>query len=382
MKKLLILLLATAMLFMVGCSSKNETNGTNEEVAQTEEQTAETTNPVEALGLDYKTGLADNGFYVDVKAADHIEMVEYDNISIPSDVHVITEEIVQLNIDGILANFETANQVIDRAVVDGDTVNIDYVGSVDGVEFEGGSTGGNGTEVTIGVTSYIDDFLAQLIGHTPGESFDIEVTFPDNYNAEELSGKDAVFAITLNYISETVAPELTDAFVSENLAAEFNSNTVEEFRTYVAEELKANAILVYIQNYLAAEFVVTSVPEDVLAFQQTIMQNYYKMSAAQYNVTIDEYLVSYVGYETLEALTEASQEEIAQTSQFALIIQAVAEDADLAVTDENLKAYFEKFTGDEDYSRFEELYGIPYLKKSVLQEVVLDFLVSNATLEQ
>ncbi|MBI9010600.1 MAG: FKBP-type peptidyl-prolyl cis-trans isomerase [Clostridiales bacterium] len=380
MKKLLVLLLATTMLFTVGCSSKNDTNVTNE-VAQNEE-TTETESPLDALDLDYSTGLSDNGHYSNVKASDFVEMVEYMNISIPSEVHMITEEIVQLNIDSIIANFVTTSEVMDREVVDGDTVNIDYVGSVDGVEFEGGSTGGNGAEVTIGVTSFIDDFLAQLIGHTPGESFDIEVTFPENYGAEELSGKDAVFAITLNSIIETVTPELTDAFVSENLATEFKSNTVEEFRTFVADELKANAIEVYIQNYLSNEFVVTSVPEDVLTYQQTIMQNYYKMSAAQYNMTLDEYLISYVGYETIEALTEASQEEIARTSQYALIVQGVAEDANLVVTEENLKAYFVKFTGEEDYSRFEELYGISYLKKSVLQEIVLDFLVSNAILEQ
>ncbi len=381
MKKLLVLLLATTMLFTVGCSSKNDTNATNE-IAQTEEQTTETENPFVALDLDYSTGLADNGFYSNVEAADYVEMVEYKNISIPSDVHMITEEIVQLNIDSILANMATTTQIMDRAVVDGDTVNMDYVGSVDGVEFENGNTGGNGTEVTIGVTNYIDDFLVQLIGHTPGESFDIEVTFPENYGAEELSGKDAIFAITLNSISETVTPELTDAFVSENLAEDFKSNTVEEFRTFIADELKANAIEVYIQNYLSEEFVVASVPEDVLTYQQTIMQNYYKMSAAQYDMTLEEYLITYIGHESIEALTEASKEEITQTSQFALVIQGVAEDANLEVTDEDLKAYFVKFTGDEDFSRFEEIYGMSYLKKSVLQEIVMEYLVSNATLEQ
>ena len=96
------------------------------------------------------------------------------------------------------------NEVTDRAVKDGDTLNIDYVGTVDGVAFEGGSTDGKGTQVTIGVTSYIDDFLEQLIGHRPGETFDIEVTFPDPYeNNPDLAGKDAVFTVTVNHIVET-----------------------------------------------------------------------------------------------------------------------------------------------------------------------------------
>lgn len=385
MKKLLILLLVTTMFFTVGCSSKNETNESNQieeqvtDVQVTEEQVTE--NPFEALELDYTTGLSDNGFYSDIEASEYVSMIEYENISIPSDVHLITEEIVQLNIKNILSNFETKNQVMDRAVVDGDTVNIDYVGSVDGVEFAGGSTGGNGTEVTIGVTSYIDDFLAQLIGHTPGESFDIEVTFPENYSSAELSGKDAVFAITINSIIETVTPELTDSFVSENLANDFDSTTVAEFSNFVASELKENAILVYIQNYLAEEFEVTSIPEEVLNYQQTIMQNYYIMSAAQYDVPVEEYLASTVGYDSLEALALASQEEIARTSHFSLIIQGIAKDANIQVAEKDLNDYFKKFTGSEDYSQFEKIYGIPYLKKSVLQEVVLDYLVNSAVLE-
>lgn len=381
MKKLLIVLLATAMLFTVGCSGKNEANVMNEEVA-TDEQTAETINPVEELGLDYTTGLADNGFYLNVKASDYVEMVEYNNILIPSDVHMISEETVQYNIDGILADFAKMAEVMDRAVVDGDTVNIDYVGSVDGVEFNGGSTGGNGTEVTIGVTSYIDDFLAQLIGHTPGESFDIEVTFPEDYSSEELSGKDAVFAITINSISETISPDLTDEFVSENLAENYNSTTVLEFRTFIQSELKTNAVEGFVQNYLITNFVVSSVPEDVLNYQKKIMENYYRVSAVQYNVTLEEFLTNYVGYETLEEVLEASVEQIDLTSQITLIIQAIAEDADISVTDDKLKNYFIKYTDSEDYSQFEKIYGISYLKNSILQNIVLDYLVSNATLEK
>lgn len=123
--------------------------------------------------------------------------------------------------------------------MDGDTVNIDYVGSVDGVEFENGSTQNMGTSVTIGVTSYIDDFLEQLIDRLPGENFDIEVTFPDPYpNNPDLSGKDAVFNVTINYITETVAPELTDEFISENLTATYGWTTVEEIREEFSKDLK------------------------------------------------------------------------------------------------------------------------------------------------
>ena len=87
-------------------------------------------------------------------------------------------------------------------IEDGDTVNIDYVGSIDGVEFEGGSTNGAGTDLTIGSGLYIDDFEEQLIGAHPGDSVEVNVTFPDDYQQEDLQGKDALFQVTINGIYE------------------------------------------------------------------------------------------------------------------------------------------------------------------------------------
>ncbi|MBI9012908.1 MAG: trigger factor [Clostridiales bacterium] len=378
LKKIFVLMLVATTLLAIGCTSKDESNITDNDVSQN----LDTVNPIEDFDLDYSTGLDENGFFTNLKAVDYVELVEYDKISVPSEAHIIPDDIVQANIDNILSNFTTTSEVTDRAVVDGDTVNIDYVGSVDGVEFEGGSTGGNGTNVTIGVTSYIDDFLEQLIGHNPGESFDIEVTFPEDYGTEDLNGKNAIFAITINNISETVVPELTDEFVAENLSSTYESNTVEELRTLVKSDLKDNAVKGYIQDYLLTNTVVSSIPEEVLQYQQTIMENYYKMSAVSYGMTLEEFLASYVGYDSVEALMEASAEQLDVSSQFALVIQAIAEDASIAVTDEALSAYFIKYTGSEEYEEFEEIYGLPYLKNSILQETVLDYLVENAELVQ
>ena len=87
-------------------------------------------------------------------------------------------------------------------VEDGDTVNIDYVGTVDGVEFDGGSTEGMGTDLVIGSGSYNDDFEEQLIGAHPGETVEVNVTFPDDYYSTDMAGKDAVFTVTINGIYE------------------------------------------------------------------------------------------------------------------------------------------------------------------------------------
>lgn len=87
-------------------------------------------------------------------------------------------------------------------VKDGDTVNIDYVGKIDDVAFDGGSTDGNGTDLVIGSGSYIDNFEEQLIGAHPGDKVEVKVTFPDDYQATDLAGKEAVFDVTVNGIYE------------------------------------------------------------------------------------------------------------------------------------------------------------------------------------
>ena len=389
-KKLFIVMLALSTLLAVGCSSQNNesTNAPTNEVTneETNEATNETTSDTEATEeatveeIDYSAGLNEGGFITDLNATDFVQLPDYNNIAVPNEVHTISDDVVLANIDGILANFLSQEEVMDRAVALGDAVNIDYVGSVDGVEFQGGSTGGNGTEVVIGVTQYIDDFLEQLIGHTPGESFDIEVTFPEDYGNEELKGKDAIFAITVNYISVPVTPELNDEFVVENLSVEYNVNTVDELKEVVRDDLKSNAIMGYIQNYLLTESTIDSIPESVITYQENSVINYFRMTANTYGMPYADFIKSYAGYETEEAMLEASAAAIEENSQITLVIQAIAEDAGLEVTEDAIKAYFIEYTGSEDYSMFEELYGLPYLKFSVLQETVLNMVNEKATL--
>ena len=300
LRKLFALLLVASMVFAVGCSTGNNTDSGEKETT-----TAENTDAVDAakeLGLDYTSGLEENGYFSKVIAKDLVELADYKNISIPSESHTVTDEIIQANIDDLMSNFTTTVETMERAVEYGDTVNIDYVGSVDGVEFEGGSTGGNGTDVTIGVTSYIDDFLEQLIGHEPGESFDIEVTFPEDYGVETLKGQDAVFAITINHIKETLSPELTDDFVAENFGESHKSSTLEELETIVRDDLQERAIKGFLQNYIVTNSTVIELPETLVEYQKTTMENYYVMSAASYGIGLEEFLKSYVGYDTMEAV--------------------------------------------------------------------------------
>ncbi len=123
-------------------------------------------------------------------------------IVIPSVAFLLLVVLIVVNPFGKNTENTATTLVADTSleVKDGDTVNIDYVGSVDGVEFEGGSTGGNGTDLTIGSGMYIDDFEEQLIGSHPGDKVEVVVTFPEEYGNEELKGKEAVFKVVVNGI--------------------------------------------------------------------------------------------------------------------------------------------------------------------------------------
>lgn len=388
MKKIntiLTIIFIIVMVTFIGCSSNDNTNETDESI-----QTDDTTQPDETdetdetnanEAYDYSAGITDNGFFENISALEHVTLSEYKGITISSDIHEISEEAVQTALDNLLSNYTTEAQITDRAIQDGDTVNIDYVGSVDGVEFEGGSTGGSGTNVTIGVTNYIDDFLEQLIGHTPGESFDIEVTFPEDYGNESLKGKDAIFAITINYIIESITPDLNDEFVAENLASNYEWNTVEEMKEGIKNDLQTSAIESYIQSKIVESSTISSLPDKLLQYQKNSIINYYQSSADYYNMELEDFLSTYAGYANIDEVLDAYATKLTDAANYYLIIQAIAEDANISVTKDDLTTYFTEYVGTDDYSQYEEQYGLPHLMLSVLHQSVLDYIVDNAVLE-
>ncbi len=373
----LLLIITFAVTLFAGCNNSNNDPAGGQPSADPQASNSPTEDPSSATIFNYSDSIDENGFWEDVTALDHVELSEYIGIEVPSEIHTVPDEYVQMEINAILAGY--MEQITDRAVVDGDTINMDYVGSIDGVEFDGGNTNGLGAEVTIGVTSYIDDFLEQIIGHTPGESFDVEVTFPENYGVEDLNGKDAVFAVTLNYIAEL--PEVTDQFVADKLSDEYEWNTVEGMESDIRSRMQEQAMFNYIQEYLLQNISVKSVPESLLVYQQNQMIQYFQDNADLYEMELEEFLTDYAEISSVDELIELYREDNTQMAEMFLILQAIAEDADITVTDNDVVEYFSKYMGTEDYSEYEESFGIPYIKLSVLNEEVMIHLQKNATLQ-
>jgi trigger factor len=375
----LSVLLAALLIAMAGCTpADTETTGAND---------TETPSPTpagvaeEGASFSYSNGIDENGFWEGIVAGDYVALYDYSAFPIPKDTHTIADDAVQSEINTLLESYAVSEQITDRSVADGDTVNIDYVGSVDGVEFDGGNTGGTGTEVTIGVTSYIDDFLEQLIGQNPGETFNVNVTFPEDYGVDNLNGKDAVFVTTINYIVNSTQPELTDAFVAENLAPVYGYTTVQELRDGVSADLRKSAIQNYIYDYLINTVAVDSIPDSLIAYQQSAMIQYYQDYANNSGVSFDEFLTSYLGVGSLDELIENNVEGNRQSAKFSLLIQAIAEDAQISATTEDIANYMEKQTGSADYAQYEDMYGMPYLKQMILSQKVMDYLSEHTVLE-
>ena len=371
-----LLLIAVLLFSLAGCGA---------EPALEAEPDAATAGPDQDPALiigdaefSYSDGLDENGFWENVRALDYVELFDYKKLPIPFEVHQVSEDDLQTEIDNLMNSYSTTKQVADRTVRDNDTVNIDYVGSVDGVEFEGGSTEGQGTEVTIGETVYIDDFLEQLIGHLPGDKFDIEVTFPDDYHEESLQGKDAVFATTINYIVEQEIPELTDEFVETTLSADLGWSTVAEMKEEIRAELRKVAIENYIRDYFTSEVVVKPAPDQIMAYQEKALVKEYQNIAAYYGVEFEEFLIAGMNLPDVAALLEVGKEDNLKNAAYSLVAQAIAEDMGLLASEEDMVNYFLAQTGSGDYSAIEQQYGLPFLKQAVLYQMVIDYIVENA----
>lgn len=358
----LLLALVLAAVSLTGCSGRQEessqpvsSSGTSGVEASSQADTAADT-------YDYSAGLTETGYFEGIEAQKFVTLPDYKSMEIPEDISTVSDEELQSELDNRMSSYATTEQVTDRAVEDGDTVNIDYVGSVDGVEFAGGNTGGAGTTVTIGVTSYIDDFLEQLIGHTPGETFDVNVTFPDPYeNNTDLSGKDAVFVTTINYIETQTTPELTDEFVAANWKDSEGWATAEEAREAIKSELREAAVANYMWREVQTQSQVQEVPESLTRYHTENMRHYYQLLAQQYSMTVEDFLDEYMGVENLDALEEQNKSQIEENAKSSLILQALCEELKLEPSDEDIAGYFRENANVEDMTSLETQYGKPYL---------------------
>jgi len=387
LKRFLAVVLAGVLAFsLTGCLSSNEEDSVSSSASESETPSSESEAPSEGSAeestgpFDASPYCDDFGHYKDVDALALVTLPELDGIEVPYEEYTPTESDIQAQIDQILSSHSQQRHITEGTVEDGDTVNIDYVGSQNGVEFAGGSTGGNGTDVTIGVTSYIDGFLDQLIGHKPGENFDINVTFPDPYpNNPDLAGKPAVFNITINYIVEEEPAELTDAFVEENFGESMGWHNIAEMKDGIRSVLGQDMLAGYLSDYLVNNSTVSEEPQMATDYWNAYLEWYVKYMCTQHGITMEEYLAQ-SGVANMKELIVKQKENISKQINYDLVMQAAAQKLEYEPAEEEIEAYMDEYYGTGYYAFYKESVPRSTMLKPVINELTLRHLSENVTL--
>ncbi len=319
-----------------------------------------------------------------VRAEDYITLGEYKGLSVARTSTEVAEEEVQEELNSLLTNSVTTKEVTERTdVQQGDVANIDYTGTLDGEVFEGGTA--QGFDLEIGSGRFIEGFEEGLIGTNVGDTATLNLKFPNEYsNNPDLAGKDVVFAVKVNSISEQVKPELNDAFIKEATDGEYA--TVDSYKAYLYEAIESSNVeyadsMMYtdLWNQVVANAVIKKeIPQEYLQMKIDKMTENAKSYAEAYGMDFDSFLANYMGLD--EAGFQEETSKYAETAaKESLVLQAIAKAENIEVTKEDLsqavKEYVElygyeseaAFKQDNDMDEFEE-----YILTSKVQEFLAD----------
>lgn len=231
-------------------------------------------------------------------------------------------------------------EITDRPVKDGDDIVLDFEGFCDGVAFEGGK--GTDYPLTIGSGSFIPGFEEQLVGANIGEEMEVNVTFPENYQADDLAGKDAMFKCTVKKITEKILPELDDEFADE--VSEFSTlaEYKEDVRKNILERKQRNAQTV--KENQAVEKVIADahveIPAAMLRTQQEQMTSEFEQQVMSQGMNFDDYLK--YAQTTREQMVENMKDEAERRIKYRLVMEQVAKEENIVATEEDFEAELQK----------------------------------------
>ena len=320
-------------------------------------------------------------FHLEVFVRPDVTLGEYKGLEVEAELQKVTDEMVDARIDEDRKKASRTIDVEDRPVQEGDTVNLDYAGSVDGVPFAGGTA--QGQTLTIGSHQFIPGFEEQMIGMQLGEEKDLNVKFPDEYHAEELKGKDAVFHVKVNGIQVTEVPELDDDFAAD--VSEFDTFKAykEDIVKQLTERIEKNNDIIT-ENALvekAAENAEIDIPEAMIDDQAGYMVREMAMRMSAQGLRMEDYM-KYTG-QTVEGMKQMYKPEAEKRVRAELVIEAIRKAEKIEPTEEDVEKAIEdqaKQMGQEvetfKKSLTEEQMG--YLKDNAAIRLVLDLLKKDA----
>lgn len=381
-KKLLCLMLATMMTMSVtACGNQNNAVGNTQ--ATTSAQQGNTSNQEVK---DYTK---------------YIQINDYKNIVTNMDESVlkVSDSEVQAAIDSTVSSYATTKEVTDRVVEDGDTINLDYSGLLDGVAF----TGGTATDSTYTVGgNFIEDLDRAFVGMEVGKEYQVPCRFPDNYGSEELKGKDVIFVVTVNYIEEAILPELNDALVAQiandnNLEVKTTAEFTELVRQTIEEEKKNNfdnERYSEIMTKIMEESTYSELPEDESkSLQQTVKDNVnadFETYGTYYGVaTVEDFFAQYIGpYYGATDFDEFAKNMAENYLKEKIAIETIAANEGISITAEEVNEYGEEVAVSNGFDNFEALksqYGEEVYEEfryTLMSEKVQAFLLDNVKNEK
>ena len=323
-------------------------------------------------------------FTCEVFVKPDVTLGEYKGVEVKREHTLVTEDEVNAEIEKERNKQAAEVSVDNRAVAEGDTVNLDYSGSVDGVKFAGGTA--EAQTLKIGSHTFIPGFEEQMVGMNIGEGKDLEVTFPEEYHAKELAGKKAVFHVKVNGITETQLPALDDDFAKD--ISEFD--TLDEYKADVRAKLEAqaaerdnNAFTHAVIEKVMENATVES-PDALVERQIDSMVRNFEARLAQQGLKLADF-IKYTGQDE-KSFRNQYREQAEKSVRANLVLEAVENAENFEATEEEIDAEIVKFAGQvgQDVENLKKNLtegDREYFKADVIRDKAVKFLCDNAKAE-
>lgn len=310
-----------------------------------------------------------------------VEVKDYKGIEVEKVVNPVTDEDINKQLDALREKNVTVETVDDRAAENGDDVVIDFEGFKDDVAFEGGKA--EDFTLSLGSGQFIPGFEDQIVGHNAGEEFDINVTFPEEYQVKELAGAPAVFKIKLKSISKKVMPELDDDMVKDSTEfdtvdeykADVKKNLEEANEKHADSEVEAKIFDKVIENMTA------EIPQVMFDNRVNEMISELEQRLAPQGISLDLYM-QYTG-QTMDTVKKAYAEQAEKQVKLRLALEKIAKLENIEVTEDELKAEFDKLAEAYklDVDQIKQFIHDDDLKKDIAVGKAVDLIKDAAVIK-
>ena len=385
-KTYLVILALCAAMAMTACGTsagqKEETKSTAESQDTADEKDSKAADSAESDSDKESTGTVsgDTRLVSVDDVSKYVTIGQYKGLSLDKSVEAVTDDMVDGRIKEELQN--KAEEVTEGSVQNGDVVTINYVGTKDGVAFDGGTA--NNYELTIGSGTFIDGFEDGIIGMKKGQTKDLDLTFPEEYSSEELAGQEVVFKVTLQSFKR--APELTDDWAAKNTDCKTAEEYRKEIRPTLEDEAKTsaqNTLRETAWNTVLSASEIKEYPQDDMDTAKTEFKTLYENYAKQGDMTLEDF-VKAQGISMDDFEEQSSQYAEYKVKQNLIVLgimdaenMTLEDKKSLSIQDELIKAYNVK-----DLSALVDKYGQAAVDESIGLLRVEDFILDNATVEE